>query len=325
MSTPGGKKDLWLGLDLGASKILAVLVEEDLFLAGSLRTETRREEGPERVLDRALGLCRRLVEEGGRAKGVGVGFAGLVDPGTGAVRSSIMLPGWEGFPLARKLEEALGIPARADNDATAAGLGEFRALGSPPGLNMVLLTVGTGIGGALVLGGRLYRGKGGLAGELGNTTIEWKGRTCWCGNRGCLNTLASGSALSALARRLAGERPGSLLGQKEEPPSLPEVAEAARRGDEAARLAILEGARALGAGVANFINIFDPHLVVLTGGVTGLGETYLAEVRREAGKRAFAEAFAGTKIELSRLGDKTGAVGAACLAMEAAREGGNRP
>ncbi len=319
------KGNLWLGLDVGASKILAVLAGEDLSIQGSLRAETRREEGPERVLERAAGLCRRLTAEIGGAAGLGVGFAGLVDPAAGMVRSSIMLPGWDGFPLARKLEEILGIPAWAENDATAAGLGEFRALGSPPGLNMVLLTVGTGIGGALVLEGRLYRGKGGLAGELGNTTIEWKGRTCWCGNQGCLNTLASGSALSALAGRLARERPGSLLRGRKEPIPLRDVAEAARRGDTAAREAVLEGARALGAGIANFINIFDPHRVVLTGGVTSLGEAYLAEVRREAAKRAFAEALAGTKIELSLLGDKTGAVGGACLAMEGAENRGRTP
>src|SRR5262249_62180727 len=102
---------------------------------------------------------------------------------------------------AMRRQKALRAPAAIDNDATLAGLGEYRHLGSPPGLNMVLLTIGTGIGGALILGGRLYRGSRGLAGEIGNTSVDRHGPTCWCGSRGCLNTLASGSAIAARPRR----------------------------------------------------------------------------------------------------------------------------
>jgi glucokinase len=190
--------------------------------------------------------------------------------------SSIMLPGWDDVPLAERLSAPLGgLPVFVDNDATAAGYGEYLSLGSPEGLNMVLLTVGTGIGGAIIIDGELYRGATGTSAEFGNTTIDWQGETCWCGNKGCLNMLASGTAM--------------------------------------ANRTVEEGARALGAGVANIINIFNPDRVVLTGGVTSLGEAFLDQVRQEASWRAFSESMAHARIEYSVRGIEVGALGAAGL------------
>lgn len=304
----------WLGLDIGGTKLLALVVTDDLEILGTSKAPSLRDKGPESVLERALEICRDLTARFGPVAGVGAGFAGLVDWQQGCVMSSIMLPGWDGFPLATRLSKALdGIPAFIDNDATAAGYGEYLALGAQPGMNMVLLTIGTGIGGAIILDGRLYRGATGTSAEFGNTTIDWQGKTCWCGNKGCLNMLASGSAISERAAELAAQAKESALKDHAAPIPVQAVAEAARTGDAAAIEAIEQGALALGAGVANIINSFNPDRVVLTGGVCDLGSDYLNLVRQEAGRRAFSESVSHAKIEFSILGSQVGAVGAAGL------------
>ena len=324
------RNDRWLGLDVGATKILGVMVGPNGRTLGRRKMASRREEGPEAVLDRARQLATALLEDHGPASGVGVGFAGLVDHRRGVVLSSIMLPGWDGLALASWCETAFSLPAFVDNDANASGYGEYVALGSPPGLNLVLLTVGTGIGGAIVLDGQVYRGATGTAAEFGNTTIDWNGARCWCGNQGCLNTLASGSAIAARAAAVAATlaRGTSLSSPAADAPDLATVdlfQEAARAGDPAVARALDEGARALGAGIANLINIFNPDRVVLTGGVIEAGDAFLDRAREEAGRRAMAEPFAHAVIARSVLGYEAGAVGAACLVRDHLATGRDHP
>jgi len=302
------KQNLWLGIDVGGTKLLGAAVADDLKIAGILNKATLRDSGPDIVVDRIVGLSRELISLYGDVKGIGVGFAGLVDYKTGNVMSSIMLEGWDNFPLAARISSALdNIPVFVDNDATAAGYGEYLALGSPEGMNMVLLTVGTGIGGAIIIDGRLYRGSTGISAEFGNTTIDQHGTKCWCGNSGCLNMFASGSAISERAAQLLSS-PG--------PIPVEQVRRMAENGDERAAAALEEGARALGAGVANIINIFNPDRVVITGGVSVLGESWLKVVREEVEARAFVESATHAKVALSVIGIEVGALGAAGMAMD---------
>jgi glucokinase len=296
----------WIGLDVGGTKLLGVVVDEDGHVVASARRETRREEGPLSVLSRCVALVREL-SNGQRARGLGVGFAGLVDAEVGRVSSSIMLPGWTGFPLGEHLGSELDLACRVDNDANAAGYGEWVALGRPRELTLVVVTVGTGIGGALILAGRIHRGASGVAGEIGNTSVDWNGNECWCGNRGCLNTLASGSALSARYAELTRG------------PALPvlEIGERARAGDEAARRVLADGARALGAGLASVVNLLNPGRIALAGGVVELGEAWIALVRAEVARRAFAEGVRALTIERCQGGEAAGAIGAAALARDA--------
>ena len=296
----------WIGLDVGGTKLLGVAVDEDGNVVARVRRETRREEGPAAVLGRCVELVRELGD-GRRARGLGVGFAGLVDAREGRVSSSIMLPGWTGFPLGRELGSALDLACCVDNDANAAAYGEWVAIGRPRELTLVVVTVGTGIGGALVLDGRLHRGASGVAGEIGNTSVDWRGDECWCGNRGCLNTLASGSALSARYAELTRA------------PALPVLAigERARAGDAVARRVHDDGARALGAGLANVVNLLNPGRIALAGGVVELGDDWLALVRAEVARRAFAEGVRACTIERCRGGEAAGALGAAALARDA--------
>jgi glucokinase len=293
----------WIGLDVGGTKILGVAVDRRSEIVARARVATHGEDGPEAVLGRCVALVRELASDRDPA-GVGVGFAGLVDARAGSVSSSIMLPGWERFPLGPRLAAAVCAPCRVENDANAAGYGEWIALGSPRELALVVLTVGTGIGGALLLGGRLHRGASGVAGEIGNMSIDWNGPECWCGSRGCLNMLASGSALAARHAELT-RGPAR---------SVEELGRRALAGDDVARRVLDDGARALGAGIANVINLINPERVALAGGVAELGDGWLTRVRDEARRRAFRESMDAVTIERCRLGETTGALGAAALA-----------
>jgi glucokinase len=300
--------ELALGLDIGATKTMAVVASRSGVIRARVKIESLREQGCESLFARIQRLCQELVAQWPAVRVVGAGFAGLVDHRRGRVLSSIMLPGWDGFPLAERLARALARPVTIDNDASATGLGELRGLGSPAGLNMIVLTVGTGIGGAIILDGKLYRGATGTAGEFGNMTIDQNGPRCWCGNRGCLNMLASASAVCSVGAAL-----GARLGH---PLTAERIGAAARDGDPDAWLVVERCAVALGVGIANIVNIFNPDRIALFGGLTGLGERYLERVRQEARARAFREPMAHVRIEPSCLNDVTGAYGAACLALE---------
>lgn len=307
-----------LGLDIGGSKLLAAVLSPDRSrILGWRKVPTPTRGGPEAVFECAVALGRELTAELGQVRAVGIGFAGLVDHESGIVDSSVILPGWDGFPLGVRGAAAFGLPCTVDNDATAAGWGEYVALGAPPSLNMVLLTVGTGIGGAVVIDGKLYRGCLNTSGEFGNTTIDWRGHDCPSGNRGSLNTLASGKALVRRAVELARSSSTTTLGRNGRPITGELVGEAAAAGDPVAQTAVSEAARALGAGVANLINIFNPDHVVLAGGLCGLGPAYLETVVAEASARAFPIAAQHARIAFSVHGELACAHGAACLAEEA--------
>lgn len=293
----------WLGLDIGGTKVLLVCVDDDLCIRDEQRIASGRDGDAETLVTRCGELAAAMAQRHG-ACGLGVGFAGLVDSTSGVTRSSIMLPGFDDFPLAARLSQACGLPTGIDNDANTAALSELAGLGHPQGLHMVLLTVGTGIGGAIAIDGKLYRGAGGFAGELGNTTLDWQGQRCWCGNRGCANMLASGSALAQHAATLGLQHSG------------PALVARAEQGDPRAAEALQHTARALGALVANVINTFNPHRVAIAGGLSTV-DAFLATVREEAASRAFREAMAQVTIARAMFGDHASAVGAAMLARSA--------
>lgn len=229
----------------------------------------------------------------------GLGFPGLVDFDRGVARSSVMLDGWREVPLARLVQEATGLPCAVDNDVNTAALAEIAVRGGVAGA-LLFVAVGTGIGGALALNGKLWRGASGVAGEIGNTTIDVGGALCWCGRRGCLNTLASGSAVE---RRL-GAAPGSL------------DAELRRRGREVEE-ELARAAAHLGAGLANAMNLVNPSLIVLGGALPLKHPRFVEVAAKVARAQAFAEAAEVCRIEAARAGYEAGAVGAGLLASRA--------
>jgi glucokinase len=287
-----------LGLDVGASKLLARGVTRRGEPGFALRLPTGRSLGPAAAVDRiaeVVARARDAMADDGGVEAVGIGFPGLVDHERGVARSSVMLDGWADVPLAAAVEDRVGIPCALDNDVNAAALCEHR-MGD--GGDFLFVAIGTGIGGALVLGGDLRRGAGGVAGEIGHVTIDRAGRACSCGRRGCVNRYASGTAIE----EAAGLAPGALPTLAAGPGPLAPV--------------LLAAAEALGVALGSALNLLDVRRVVLGGGVAELGPRYLDAVAAATRRECFAEVGAHCQVAFARGGYQGAALGAAALARQ---------
>jgi glucokinase len=313
--------DLVLGLDVGGTKLAAGVVAGDGRVLSMEVAPSRVEEGPDAMIERHLELGRSAVATARvpweRIRAVGIACGGPLDPYRGIIQSPPGLPGWDNVPLVTKVEAALDRPTVVDNDATACaiaewwfGVGRDRAV-----RHLVYLTISTGVGGGLILDGRVYRGAAGNAGELGHLTIDYEGRQCGCGRRGCLEAYASGPQIAARAReRLEEGRRSSLAARPEI--TAQDVAEAAAAGDPLAREVWDETTAMLGSAVANILDVFNPELVVLGGGVTRSGDQLLAPVREKSLRQAMAPARNAADVVLAGLGEELGVVSAATVAFE---------
>ncbi len=310
-----------LGIDIGGTNLVVGAVAEDGSALHALRSEpTRPEEGSEAVLRRLGATGRAVMDEtrktvpGAEFAGVGVGAPGPLDRRRGVVLLTPNL-GWVNLPLRQLLQDALGVPARIDNDANCAVLGEWW-MGAARGAKQVIgITIGTGIGGGIIVDGRLYHGASDCAGEIGHTTVEVNGRRCKCGNYGCLEAYASGPAIArraveAIEAGQTSKLPDYVDGALEKI-TAQTVYQAAHDGDELAEEVVGDTAKFLGAGIANMINIFNPEIVVVFGGVTLAGERLFGPLRREVAKRAFKPAVAVCRIVPAELTGTAGVYGAA--------------
>ena len=270
-------------------------------------------------LEMMLALARELLS-GGQPATVGVSFGGPVDFDRGVVRLSHHVPGWEQIPLRAHLEAAFGAPAVVDNDANAAALGEWRYGAGQGTESLLYVTVSTGVGGGWVLEGRLWRGAGGMAGEIGHTVVEPAGPRCLCGKRGCVERLASGPYMAADVREalLSGSREAGqlleLLDGDLEAITGQVVARAAVAGDLLAQAILVRGARALGVGLGNAANLIEPQRIVLGGGVTKAGALWWDTVRTAADETALPEV--SLQIVPAALGDDAPLWGAVALATD---------
>jgi glucokinase len=268
----------------------------------------------------------RSVERARQAAGVkpeqvlalALGAPGPLDTRQGIIHFAPNLA-WHDMPIRQVLEQRLSLPVLLDNDANLAALGEH-VYGAGRGEdNMVYITVSTGIGGGLILGGRLYRGFADGAGEIGHMTVLPDGPLCGCGNRGCLEALASGTAIARDARDLAacGRGEQILAAAGGDPTSITAVtvAAAAATGDAAAQSIITRAARYLGIGIANTINLLNPSLVVLGGGVMDIGELVWQHLRPEVQLRALEAARTSTRLAAAELSGRAGVMGAIALAL----------
>lgn len=305
-----------VGIDLGGTKIAGLRMDGD-------GTVLAREESPtpadvEIILAELVRLTGALAA--GEAEAVGVGAAGMVEFAAGALRFAPNLP-LRDVPIRAVVEEGSGLRCVVDNDANAAGWGEYRFGAARGHDDFLLITVGTGIGGAIVKDGRLYRGAHGFAGEIGHFIVEPGGPECGCGNRGCWEQVASGKALDRLAKAEAERDPEGAIAQTAggEQVTGRHASEAARAGDGVARSVFDEFGRRLGEGIAGLVNILDPELVVVGGGVAREGDLLLEPARRAF--RATVEAVdrrPEVPIVTASLGNDAGAMGAAALALEPA-------
>ncbi len=320
--------EIYSGVDIGGTKVAIALGTADgqLLAFGSVAIAAEPELGshangsPSSVLERTAQLLESLADQcGAKPAAIGVGLPGLVNVGTGTAEFLPNLPGkWRGAQVAKILSQRTGKDVYILNDARLATLGEFTFGAGRTTANMLLVTVGTGIGGGLVLDGRLRLGLHGAAGEVGHQTIVPDGLPCSCGSNGCLETVASGPALAA---------EGTALVQKDLAPRLRELADgrdvtpklmvaAAAEGDVLVAAAIERAARYLGIGIANAITITAVELVVITGGMSALGELLLQPVRDVIRQRV--RMFPGEEVRVacSTLGDQAGVMGGIALAAQ---------
>ena len=308
-----------LGLDIGGTKLAVGVVTEDGRTHGVLVEPTRRDEGPDVVIERLFALGERSIEASGlgSVSAVGVACGGPLDATSGVLIAPLHLPGWIDIPITDLAAARFGVPAFLENDATAAAFGEFQ-YGAGRGVNsMVYLTVSTGIGGGAILNGQLHRGAAGNGGEFGHVLVRSGGRECLCGRRGCLEVYASGSSIAARAREAVAER-----GADSALAGLPDiraehVVAAADSGDPLARELWDETTDLLASAITDLVNVLEPELVVLGGGVTRSGSALLDPVREAVRRDAMAPAAAAARIELAGLADEVGVVGAAAVALDA--------
>jgi len=239
-----------------------------------------------------------------KVAGLGIGIAGVIDFGKGLVHTSPNLPRWKEVPLQRWAEEILGVRIRVDNDANVVVLGEFMAGAARGARQVVGLTLGTGVGGGVVIDGRLYRGSRGGAGEIGHCTVQADGPRCSCGNRGCLERYVGAKYLVDRYLKIKG---------KENCITPAVIAERAKKGDGAAGRVLIEAGEWIGVACANLVNLLQPEVIVIGGGVAGAGKILFEAIRKTVRERSFKASRCGVRIVPGKLKEKAGIIGAASL------------
>ncbi|HEV8682871.1 MAG TPA: ROK family glucokinase [Actinomycetota bacterium] len=310
-----------VGLDVGGTKAAGVLVTEDGEVVARHVAETPAED-VDATMDTLYDVIATLQKEGDPLA-VGIGGAGMVDFDAGVMRYAPNLA-WRELPIRDLVAEHTGLPCVLDNDANAACWGEYR-FGAARGYRYVLLlTVGTGIGGGIVADGALYRGAHGFGAEVGHVVVDPEGPLCGCGNRGCFEQVASGRAIDRLGREAADAHPDGLIATLAGTDEVGgrHVTEAARQGDAVARRIIEDVGGRLGLGIAGFVNVLDPEVVVVGGGVADIG-ALLLDPAREAFRAAVLAPDHRPEVPIvpAALGNDAGAIGAATIALELALTG----
>jgi glucokinase len=311
-----------VGVDLGGTNIVAGAMPADGSREIAFRSQpTHAVQGAESVASRIIQMIEDVITvtcaETGATRasflGIGIGAPGPLDRERGVI---IVAPnlGWKMFPLRDRVQQATGLRTTLDNDANCATMGEWWTGAATGARNVIGVTIGTGIGGGIIIDGKLFHGASDVAGEIGHMTIDSTGRRCGCGNYGCLEAYASGPAIAERAREaLAGETDGVLMRMCETDFSritAQMVYRAAKEGDMVAIDVVRETARFLGAGIGGLLNVLNPEVVVLAGGVVNAGDALFAPLKAEVKRRAFAPAVDACRIVPGTLGSSAGVVGA---------------
>jgi glucokinase len=311
-----------VAVDLGGTNIRAALFPtDDPHPQAQTRTETRAHDGPEAVLGRIVESIERVAPRERREWRIGVAAPGPLDPFRGIIMEAPNLPGWDNFPLAGRLGAHFGCPVMVGNDANLAALGEWRHGAGRGRSHVVYLTISTGIGGGVIIDGRLLLGAKGLAAELGHLVVDRAGPRCSCGQIGHLEAIASGPAIAKEAsRRIQSGEHSVLEGnlERDESISAVDVGRAALEGDEVALSVMTAAGYAVGQHLASLAHAFNPEVFILGGGVTNLGELYFSAVQKGLIENIMHRSYLdGLTIAPSALGDDAGLVGAMVLARGA--------
>ncbi|NKI44640.1 ROK family transcriptional regulator [Streptomyces physcomitrii] len=308
----------FLGIDIGATSVDVAVTGPELEILGHLNQPMDVREGPVAVFEQVLAMVAKLKHDGLAEgfDGAGIGVPGPVRFPEGVPVAPPIMPGWDGFPVREALSQELGCPVLVDNDVNLMALGEQQAGVARSVRDFFCVKIGTGIGCGIVVGGEVHRGTTGSAGDIGHIQAEPEGRPCACGNRGCLEAYFGGAALARDAEAAArdGSSPelaarlavaGRLSG--------PDVAAAAAAGDAAALGLIRDGGTRTGQVIAGLVSFFNPGLVVIGGGVTGLGHTLLASIRTQVYRQSLPLATGNLPLVLGELGQLAGVTGATRL------------
>jgi glucokinase len=315
---------LILAIDLGGSKILTAVVTSRGEILSSDETATPATKEREVLIQTIVDSANRSLKQGNlnmlEICAVGVGAAGISNPEAGILFTSPNIPGLRNVLLTDIMQERLGKKTFLINDADAAALGEFY-FGAARGVrNFIYVTLSTGIGGGIVIDGKIYTGAIGAAGEVGHMTIDDNGPICNCGNRGCWEALASGTALAREARmRIERGARSSIVEHARgdiEGVTAQAIYSAAQQGDNLAKELIARTGHYIGVGLANLINIFNPELIVIGGGLSGMGDMLLNPAFKVAGERAFKEAFQAVRFASAELGRNSTVLGAAAYTLQ---------
>lgn len=309
----------YIGVDLGGTNIAVGVVTEDGKIIASDSTPTLAErEYPEIVADMAM-VCRRVVEQAGidmkEVKSIGIGSPGSIDSENGIVLYANNLK-FNNAPIADELRKHIDLPVHIENDANAAAYGEF-AVNGKGAKHFVFVTLGTGVGGGIIINGKLYTGFNGIGGELGHMTLVHGGKMCSCGNPGCWEAYASVTALISQTKEAIEKNPDSLmvkLAQEKGEVSGRTAFEAAKAGDAAGKAVVDQYIEYVASGVMNIINIFQPERLVIGGGISKEGEYLLAPIREYCEKYGYNKISKRTDIQIATLFNDAGIIGAALAA-----------
>ena len=310
----------YIGLDVGGTTFKAGVVTEDGRIVHKDAMPTGIERPYQEIIADMAALCKKVAADAGiemsEIKSIGVGVPGLFDNKTGMIPFCTNL-GWHDIPFVAEMKKHLDTPVYGDNDATVAGLAESVAGVSAGIKDSVFLTLGTGVGGGIIIDGKPYSGAHGCGSEIGHMMIKMGGEKCTCGNYGCFERYASATAIIREARKAIVEYPESSMlaacGGDPEKLNAKIVIDAARAGDEAAKAVFGGYVQALAVGIINIINMLDPEVIVLGGGVSAAGEFLLNAVREAVKPMVFFKTMPYARIELAQLGNDAGIIGAAML------------
>ena len=313
----------YIGIDLGATSAKVGVVDEAGRILGKASCKTGIERGFEPIAADMAEACRRAARESGLEMAdfaaVGVGIPGEQNRQTELVAFCNNL-GWVDVPLKQRLEAALALPVYVDNDANVAALAESRFGASKDAPTSILITLGTGIGGGIVQNRRLHTGAHGVGGEIGHMVIAMDGEECNCGHRGCWEKYASATALIRMGREIMAKKPGcalaARLGGDPDRVDAKAVLDLAKEGDADCMGIFRNYVHYLCIGMGNLVNLYDPDMFVLGGGVAHAGAFLLDAVRAQLGKYVYCPSLSFARVELARLGNDAGIIGAAMLGRE---------
>lgn len=302
----------YLGIDIGGTNIRLGIVDGKGKVLIRYRIPTLKEQGKNKVITRLLRAIEFIIKKSAcPVKGIGIGCPGPLDNRKGIVLSPPNLPDWKGVHLKKIVERRFRLPVAVENDANLIGLGEnWRGAGKNVS-SMVLLTLGTGIGSALILGKRLWSGSRGFASEFGHVSIDLNGPRCGCGNRGCIEVYASATAVvRRMKQSLRRGQVSKAFKSTKDNITASAIYLAAKKGDRLSRRIVDETGLYLGAAVANIVNALNPEMIVISGGMAKAGKPLLDKIKEVVRDRALKESARGLKIVAGRLGEDAGIIGA---------------